>query len=391
MSRLAEVDETGDSIFRGAHVFYRDALKPGPQLNLLTIKFLRHLRSLFDEFEDTQASNDISLYIWSKTMLGTASTNAMMGPALLRNNPDLLPSVWLVETGFFLFVNKVPRIFAKAHYKARDHVLKAFTNYLSNEANEEEGSAMIWDRVVDMRARGMSVKDMAGYSYSAYAVSTFRCLRSKHVHSLILFRRMSIRSLPFDVSHADCSLLNNANPTAYRLLSHIYTYKGALSKLREEVAPVFATGNHITTLEQVQYLLTSCPLLRAFYDETLRLHAFNASNRIVEEETIVGGFILKKGHNVICPPYAQHNMEEFFGEDLGSFNPERFIQPVATSGKVADAKMVRAFGGGISLCPGRFFASNELLSYAASVLWRFDFEFKGKGMVSITPRKRVQD
>jgi len=158
--------------------------------------------------------------------------------------------------------------------------------------------------------------------------------------------------------------------------------------LRAEIAPAFATGDHITTLEQVQYLLTSCPLLRAFYDETLRLHAFNASNRVVEEETFVGGFILKKGHNVLCPPYAQHNMSEFFGEDLDSFNPERFIQPVLTTGKAAEAKMVRAFGGGISLCSGRFFASNEVLSYAASVLWRFDFEFKGRGIVSVTPRKR---
>jgi len=176
MRRLAEVDEKGDSIFRGAHVFYRDALKPGPQLDLLTVKFLRHLQNVFDGFETTQASKDVSLSIWSKTMLGTASTNAMMGPALLRDNPNLLPSVWLIETGFFLFVNRVPRIFAKAHYKARDHVLKAFTNYLSNEANKEEGSAMIWDRMVDMRARDMSMKDMAGYSYSAYAVSIFRCL-----------------------------------------------------------------------------------------------------------------------------------------------------------------------------------------------------------------------
>jgi len=117
------------------------------------------------------------------------------------------------------------------------------------------------------------------------------------------------------------------------------------------------------------------------------LHAFNPSNRTVEEETIVGGFALKEGHNVICPPYAQHNMSEFFGENLDSFNPERFIQPVLTTGKVADAKMVRAFGGGISLCSGRFFASSEVLSYAASVLWRFDITWKGKGMVNITSRK----
>ena len=56
--------------------------------------------------------------------------------------------------------------------------------------------------------------------------------------------------------------------------------------------------------------------------------------------------------------------------------------------KPANLKMVHTFAGGVSLCSGRFFASNEILSYAASVLWRFDVKFKVGGMVSIVPRKR---
>jgi hypothetical protein len=176
MRRLSEVDETGDSIFRNAHVFYRDSLKSGPQLDVLTVKFLRYLQTEFDKFDAQQTSNDVSLRIWSKTMLGTASTNAIMGPALLRDNPDLIPSVWLVETGFFLFVNKIPRIFARKNYRARDHVHTAFTNYFSDDKNKEEGAPMIWDRVTQLRAKGMTTRDVAAYSYSAYAVSIFRCM-----------------------------------------------------------------------------------------------------------------------------------------------------------------------------------------------------------------------
>jgi cytochrome P450 len=157
--------------------------------------------------------------------------------------------------------------------------------------------------------------------------------------------------------------------------------------LRIEVAPAFTTGNSITTLEQVQYLLTRCPLLRAFYDETLRLHTSSSSNRVVEDETSVGGYTLKAGRRIICPSYAQHHLPQYFGEDQDKFNPERFLQPVLAKGTTADPKMIRAFGGGVSLCPGRFFASNEVLSYAATVLWRFDITFKAKGMASIVPRK----
>ena len=178
------------------------------------------------------------------------------------------------------------------------------------------------------------------------------------------------------------SLLNNANPTAYYLLGHIFTNKAALARLRAEVASAFATGNSITTLEQLHYLLDSCPLLRAFYDETLRLHAPSSSNRLVVEETSVGGYTLKAGHNVMCPSHAQHHLPEYFGQDTAKFNPERFIEPVLLEkGKPADPKMVRAFGGGVSLCSGRFFASNEVLAYAASVLWRFDINFRKGGMV----------
>lgn len=172
------------------------------------------------------------------------------------------------------------------------------------------------------------------------------------------------------------------------MLRRIFSRKDLLARLRDEVAPAFATGDSITTLEQVQHLLTSCPLLRAFYDETLRLHSSSSSNRVVVEETSVGGYTLKVGHAIILPSYAQHHLPEFFGEAPGRFDPERFINPVLEKGAPADAKMVRAFGGGVSLCPGRFFASNEVLSYAAGVLWRFDITFKGEGMVSIVPRKR---
>jgi hypothetical protein len=49
--------------------------------------------------------------------------------------------------------------------------------------------------------------------------------------------------------------------------------------------------------------------------------------------------------------------------------------------------MMCAFGGGVSLCSGRSFASNKVLSYAASVLWRYDIEFKRNGMASIVSRK----
>lgn len=150
---------------------------------------------------------------------------------------------------------------------------------------------------------------------------------------------------------------------------------------------MFATKRSITTLEQIHYLVNSCPLLRAFYHETLRLHSAGWSNRTVVEEISVCGYTLKVGHNIVCPPYARHRLPEYFGEDTEKFDPERFIQPAVAHGRPADPNMIRAFGGGVSLCSGRFFATNTVLPYVASVLWRFDIKFGDGGMVSIVPRK----
>ena len=175
MKRLSEVDQEGDSIFRSTHVFYRDALKPGPALDTLTLKFLGFLRDEFDKFDASQATSpgETSLHGRSRKMLGSASTNAMMGPSLLRDNPDLLSSVWIVETGFHLFVNKIPRMFARRQYEARDRINDAFTAYFSDEGKRQEGAPVIWDREVQMRNRGMTTRDVAAYTYSAYSVTSF--------------------------------------------------------------------------------------------------------------------------------------------------------------------------------------------------------------------------
>ena len=69
------------------------------------------------------------------------------------------------------------------------------------------------------------------------------------------------------------------------------------------------------------------------------------------------------------------------------FIPERFLDPILASGKPADMKLVRGFGGGNSMCSGRFFASNEVLSYVATVVYLYDVKFVGGLMVQITRRE----
>ena len=77
----------------------------------------------------------------------------MMGPSLSRTHPDLLPSVWLVKTGF---VNKIPRLLKGKHYHARDRVLEAFTSYFEDGRNREmDALRMILDGEAHSREKGL--------------------------------------------------------------------------------------------------------------------------------------------------------------------------------------------------------------------------------------------
>jgi hypothetical protein len=59
----SEVDESGDSLFRNAHEFYCDALRPGPSLEALTTKFLSYLQKGFDEYEAKPPSDIFQLLV----------------------------------------------------------------------------------------------------------------------------------------------------------------------------------------------------------------------------------------------------------------------------------------------------------------------------------------
>jgi cytochrome P450 len=92
---------------------------------------------------------------------------------------------------------------------------------------------------------------------------------------------------------------------------------------------------------------------------------------------------------VIIPLRTGHHDPKIFGERIDDFVPDRFLKDVIktsdpTNGHAADddsvgkrdpsVKAMRPFGGGITLCPGRFFARNEALAFVATTLRKFDIQ-----------------
>lgn len=88
---------------------------------------------------------------------------------------------------------------------------------------------------------------------------------------------------------------------------------------------------------------------------------------------------MKKGNVVQMAIGVGHGMEEYWGEDVDQFKPERFLGPKGESGDgPGNAKAIRAaflpFGGGTHLCPGRQFAFAEMMAVMATLLLGFKVE-----------------
>lgn len=58
------------------------------------------------------------------------------------------------------------------------------------------------------------------------------------------------------------------------------------------------------------------------------------------------------------------------GDTATSFDPERFLRHETRM----RGQSFRPFGGGVTLCPGRFLARQEVLMFVATVMWRFDLK-----------------
>ena len=203
----------------------------------------------------------------------------------------------------------------------------------------------------------------------------------------------------------DQGILVNTVPSAYWTLLHAWSDASLLTDVRTELNAAILKANTpdgcpLYTLD-VSALRHSCPLLLAIFQEVLRFHSYSAASRMVMEDTLLADrYLLKKGAMVQMPSAVIHANKNMWGDDSTVFNPRRMLRRTGTgttkeNGVVGEgtqgsgtsnekiteterAKLhpaaFRAFGGAPWLCPGRHFATTEVLVFVASMLMRFDVE-----------------
>ena len=252
-------------------------------------------------------------------------------------------------------LNILPNLTAHKGHQGRQKVFEGLTKYFTN-GGADTGSALIQARYNANVKYGVPDKDSAQFE----------------IGDLL-------------------GILVNTAPATFWTLIHAFCNPPLLEDLRYELAAVVTTiskgstfkGAHNTSNGplrriNVSKMKTDCPLLLSHFQEVLRVHSFNASVRKVMEDTVIDDrYLLKKDAMIQMPSLVIHSDESVWGPTAKNFDSQRFMEkPGSSNNNKKDTKQhpgaFRAFGGGTTLCPGRHFATTEILSVVAMFVMRYD-------------------
>ncbi|KAF4628996.1 hypothetical protein G7Y89_g9155 [Cudoniella acicularis] len=209
-----------------------------------------------------------------------------------------------------------PRITAKKAYFCRERIVTAFKKYYDTNGQD--------------------------------TASHYTQEQSK-IHSAYGFSNQDKARLDTANSHA---FLANTTPTAFWTIYHIISDPRILQDVRDAILPLVTVKsiNGVKSFEMNVTHITEIPVLRSVLHECLRHYGNGAGARVVTEDTLLENkYLLKKNSFVFMPNRSYHFDPTSWGPTVNEFDSYRFTRSKAPSGAF------RGFGGGVNLCPGRFF------------------------------------
>ncbi|KAL3259266.1 hypothetical protein ABHI18_005361 [Aspergillus niger] len=306
----------------------------GASLDRMNERMARLLRPLVDDLASTST---VDLYGWCRHAITVASTNASYGPLNPYQDAKIEESFWSFESHLSpLMANFLPWLTARTAWRGREAVVAGLVRYYE-QGGHEDGSEMTQVRWKTMREAGVATEEIAREEVG-----------------------MGI------------GLLSNTVPAAFWVLYELYSRPDLLEEIREEIRRnalrVDADQRHIIDISAIR---DNCPLVVSSFQEILRVQSASAPTRFVMEDVMLADqYFLKAGSMINMPAATLGRMPEAWGETAREFDARRYMR--------SDDKNPRRTGGfmtfGVSpvICPGRHFASSEILGLAALLVLRYD-------------------
>ncbi|XP_036375257.1 5-beta-cholestane-3-alpha,7-alpha-diol 12-alpha-hydroxylase-like [Megalops cyprinoides] len=182
----------------------------------------------------------------------------------------------------------------------------------------------------------------------------------------------------------------NTGPSSFWLLLYLMKHPEAMKAVREEVAEVLKeTGQEVKQggplINLTRDILLKTPVLDSAVDEALRLTTAPILSRAVLQDMSLkmadgNEYNIRQGDRLALFPYTAVQMDPEVHPDPHTFKYDRFLTPEGTKKTdfYKNGKKLKYYnmpwGAGVNMCPGRFFATNELKQFIFLMLTYFDFE-----------------
>ncbi|UKZ59759.1 uncharacterized protein TrAtP1_001056 [Trichoderma atroviride] len=345
--------------FADIHDWVYTSLGPGEYVNTLSCEAAQELClqlcegiGSFDKAAD--APQPIDLLVWTRHMVTVGTAKYLFGPRNpIAEDPDLEQAFWAFDHGLAgLLIGILPSVIAPKAYSGREKLSAAFCRYL--EAGHLDSASSI------ARGRARIEKE--------YGMSTDMTARSA-------------------LSFLFAGIVNTTTTTFWVIL-RIFAHAKLLAETRQEIRQALELSYQRTGPDSLSIgvVKETCPTLVAVYRESLRIGSENFSVRMIKEDTMLADrYFLKKGAVVQISGGVIHANRSIWGQDAEDFNPNRFLKEKSRSDGFHPAAF-RGFGGGKTLCPGRDFATNEILMFAAMIIHAVDLVAPGGDGISV-PKK----
>lgn len=340
MNKVAgEKERAEDGYLRSFAMAIAPGASPGQGLDSLSVAAVNHFAEAFDR-RAASGPTTVKLYEWLRHEIFASTMEATYGPHNPFKNAKNEKAWFELESGILtLLLDLFPRIFARRSLKACHALIAEFERYF-NDNRHLDGSLLVQLREKHNAAFGLDTKETA------------------HV----------------EIGQVTGAIVNTA-PTAFWLVWQVLADPVVSKDCRQEVnqlVTISSDGTHTIDLADV---MTACPILVSTWQEVLRFHGISIAARAIKEDTWVDNqYLLKKGGLLMMPNAVIHSDPILWGPTVGQFNHKRFLKGTKNGESRYPAAAFRGFGGGHVLCPGRHFASTEVLALLALLLVRFDIQ-----------------
>ncbi|OLN96876.1 Cholesterol 7-alpha-monooxygenase 2 [Colletotrichum chlorophyti] len=345
--------------------------------NLTQSEPANHLTKMFGRFFDAALEKQplgqwstIRLFDLLRRDMGESALKAMSGTKVLEMHPGYIEQFWRFDSVAFQLVYGLPRWMNRKPVEERDKLNRMTREYLK---------------------RAFTNFDWNGPDAAAAWEPTFGSTYTRRIAKWLYDMDMS------EQMRAGCYMVgvfgvnSNTIPVTTWAMMEVLKDPSLFQDLRSEALHALnadpLSGKRFFDVAK----LTSLPLLQSVYVECMRLHVSINVTREIIQATILHGYRLEKGALLQAPTNIAHQDEKTWahdGHEASKFWAERHVKSVKMvtndKGQVTTEKQfVLAgkaneffpYGGGVSMCPGRHFAKQEILLTIALLVTRFDIQF----------------